>query len=205
MASIALVISGGWGSPDIEWNLSPIIKMSGLGENLGPDIFIFRKCSNGFTNIDHHGYNLYKYIFYIKSKGYEKIYLMGHSMGGLIARKAEMFAHRDLDGLITIATPHYGTAMAHLPLGGVSKSVTQMRLNSDFLLELDANPAKVPVYSMACRFDELVWPLNSAIYKDSAKVSVYNMTHVMPIFSTRVASDVLSWVHDTSDQGQAAH
>ena len=66
-----------------------------------------------------------------------KVYLVGHSMGGLIARKAMIarWQHKaDIQHVFTLATPNNGTWMAHL---GVGECATDMLPGSAFLDELN--------------------------------------------------------------------
>ncbi|MCR2745421.1 lipase family alpha/beta hydrolase [Limnobacter parvus] len=74
-------------------------------------------------------------------------YLVGHSMGGLIVRKA--MAHRwntntQVQHLFTLASPNNGTRMAHF---GVGECAVDMLPNSDFLntlnVEDDAHRCKM--------------------------------------------------------------
>ena len=77
-----------------------------------------------------------------------QIILIGHSRGGLIARKyIELYGNKGISALITIATPHHGSTMAewvghismivsilkpflkHLPEGRISKAIKRI---SDF-------------------------------------------------------------------------
>lgn len=196
MNKTAIVIVGGFGSPDVEWNLSPLVKESALH---GVDSFIFRKCSYGLNDIKHNATNLLQFALNRKHEyGYEKLFLVGHSMGGLVCRMAELYDYaNDITGLVTVATPHYGTVQAKLG-GWFSKSARQMEIQSDFLSRLNANPARKPVFSVVCKYDELVWPMGNAIYRNSDRVEKYNLTHVGPIFSKKVARDVLQWVHSHS-------
>ena len=72
--------------------------------------------------------------------GYERIHVIGHSLGGLIARYyvQRMRGHERVRTLITLGTPHQGTELARaaqvLPL------VRQLRPNSDLIRDL-AEPA----------------------------------------------------------------
>lgn len=65
------------------------------------------------------------------------VFLVGHSMGGLICRQA-MLKHwqmrQQVQHLFTLATPHQGTHMAHLGLGDC---VVDMLPGSRFLSELN--------------------------------------------------------------------
>lgn len=69
--------------------------------------------------------------------GYERIHVVGHSMGGLIARYYVQCLGGDerVDTLVTLATPHAGTMTAHL----VGTTLTrQLRPGSDLMAELEA-------------------------------------------------------------------
>jgi hypothetical protein len=64
-------------------------------------------------------------------------YLVGHSMGGLIVRKAmtqRWQTHTQIQHLFTLASPNNGTRMAHL---GVGDCAVDMLPNSDFLNALN--------------------------------------------------------------------
>ena len=69
--------------------------------------------------------------------GYERIHVIGHSMGGLIAR----YYVQRLDGdervhtLVTLGTPHGGSAVARWVPHALAR---QLRPGSDLLAELDA-------------------------------------------------------------------
>lgn len=66
------------------------------------------------------------------------VYLLGHSMGGLIVRKAmssRWESHTQVQHLFTLASPNNGTQMAHL---GIGECALDMVPNSDFILELNA-------------------------------------------------------------------
>jgi triacylglycerol esterase/lipase EstA (alpha/beta hydrolase family) len=68
--------------------------------------------------------------------GYERIHVVGHSMGGLIARYYVQRLGGDarVHTLVTLGTPHQGTRVAHL---WPSQLCRQLRPGSDLMLELD--------------------------------------------------------------------
>ncbi len=75
-----------------------------------------------------------------ETTGYERIHVVGHSMGGLIARYYVQCLGGDerVDTLVTLATPHAGTATAYL----VGTTLTrQLRPGSDLMRELEAPAA----------------------------------------------------------------
>ena len=69
--------------------------------------------------------------------GYERVHVIGHSMGGLVARYfvQRMGGDCRVHTLVTLGTPHFGTAPAKLVPHPVAR---QMRPDSDILSELAA-------------------------------------------------------------------
>jgi pimeloyl-ACP methyl ester carboxylesterase len=68
--------------------------------------------------------------------GYERIHVIGHSMGGLVARYyiQQLGGDARIHTLVTLGTPHRGTQAARLLPTSVCR---QMRPESDVLAELD--------------------------------------------------------------------
>jgi pimeloyl-ACP methyl ester carboxylesterase len=69
--------------------------------------------------------------------GYERVHVIGHSMGGLVARYfvQRMGGDSRVHTLVTLGTPHMGTAPAKLVPHPVAR---QMRPGSDIMTELAA-------------------------------------------------------------------
>jgi hypothetical protein len=69
--------------------------------------------------------------------GYERVHVIGHSMGGLVARYfvRRMGGDSRVHTLVTLGTPHQGTAPAKLVPHPVAR---QMRPGSDIMTELAA-------------------------------------------------------------------
>ena len=95
--------------------------------------------------------------------GYERVHVVGHSLGGLIAR----YYVQCLDGdervhtLCTLGTPHSGTFAAHLM---PQKVVKQLRPGSELMQEL-AEPAaglRTRFVAFWSDLDQLVVPKRSA-------------------------------------------
>lgn len=95
-----------------------------------------------------------------RQTGRERVIVVAHSMGGLVTRAylqrhgASRLAH-----VVTVGTPHGGTAMARVGLG---LNARQMRLGSEWLRRLDAPTDAVPFTAIYSRHDELVAPPNNA-------------------------------------------
>jgi triacylglycerol esterase/lipase EstA (alpha/beta hydrolase family) len=73
--------------------------------------------------------------------GSERVVILAHSMGGLVAR-AYLRRHGDqhIARVITLGTPHHGTALAHFGLGS---NAAQMRRDSEWLGSLAASEANL--------------------------------------------------------------
>jgi pimeloyl-ACP methyl ester carboxylesterase len=139
--------------------------------------------------------------------GYERIHVVGHSMGGLIAR----YYVQRLDGdarvhtLVSLGTPHDGTRAAALIPRGVCQ---QLKPGSDLVEEL-----KAPAESCQTRFvsfwsdiDALIVPKQSARL-DHPDLSVRNVLvrgvgHMsLPIDSRIVREITATLAHLDSDGG----
>lgn len=96
----------------------------------------------------------------VAATGAAKFVLVGHSMGGLVARA--YLARRGPDrvaALVTTGTPHHGSKLARLGLG---RDARQMEPGSAWLRELNRRPPPVPTHSIWSARDEFVVPRGSA-------------------------------------------
>jgi triacylglycerol lipase len=100
-----------------------------------------------------------------EESGSERVFIIGHSLGGLIARYyvQRLEGHRRVDTLITLGSPHEGTLTAEL---FPHRLVRQLRTRSDLIEELrepapDCDTRFLAVYS---EVDHLIVPArNGAI------------------------------------------
>ena len=76
----------------------------------------------------------------VAESGYEKVHVIGHSLGGLITRYyvQRMRGHERVHTVVTLGTPHRGTVLARA--GSVLPLIRQLRPDSDLVVEL-AQPA----------------------------------------------------------------
>lgn len=128
---------------------------------------------------------------------YDWITLIGHSMGGLVARKMLCQDISVADSLITLGSPHRGTQAASRPfwwLGG--KAVGQMQSASKFLAYLGW-PQK-PTLTVTAKWDVLVpdgsWPLLSEYEKAHVSNIQVPGGHLGLILSSRVFGEIYSWL-----------
>lgn len=128
----------------------------------------------------------------VAETGYERIHIVGHSLGGLIARYyvTRLGGDERVHTLVTIGTPHAGTYAAYaLPL----PVITQMRPGSGLLTELAE-----PVPSCRTRFitywsdaDQFVLPQRNGALRHpdlmSRNVKLHGVGHIsLPIMGAVV-------------------
>jgi triacylglycerol esterase/lipase EstA (alpha/beta hydrolase family) len=118
------------------------------------------------------------------------VHIVGHSMGGLIARYYLQVLGRRLDRLVCLATPHKGTVRAErwssLPL---TREITP---SSPTLRLLDATAdrlAGVRVCSIVAEADTLVAPVESAALEGHEVVRLPGVAHLSVLF------DKTAWDH----------
>jgi pimeloyl-ACP methyl ester carboxylesterase len=127
--------------------------------------------------------------------GHERVHVVGHSLGGLIARYhvQRQGGDRHVASLITLGTPHQGSLWAHvLP----TPLVRQLRPGSPLLRELAA-PApgcRTPVTAIYSTLDEMVLPTSSGRCDhpdlDARNVLVRGVGHMSLPMNRGVADEV---------------
>ncbi|HST82394.1 MAG TPA: alpha/beta fold hydrolase [Kineosporiaceae bacterium] len=100
--------------------------------------------------------------------GYERIHVVGHSLGGLIARYYVQRLGGDtrVHTLVTLGTPHHGTLAAHLVPFQLCR---QLRPSSDLFAELDepAPGCRTRFVAFWSDLDQLVVPHDNARLRHS--------------------------------------
>ena len=132
----------------------------------------------------------------IRETGQEKIIVVAHSMGGLLARAyiAQVGATR-VAKLITLGTPHHGSRIA--ALGGF-ECTRQMRYSSPWIEMLEdmesANPPGIPALSIYTLNDDLVYPPESGVleWEGAENVPVSAVGHVALLYSEPIANRVIA-------------
>jgi triacylglycerol esterase/lipase EstA (alpha/beta hydrolase family) len=128
--------------------------------------------------------------------GASKVAIVAHSMGGLVAR-AWMRAHgtHALARLITLGTPHHGTALARFGLG---ENAFQMRPGSAWLRQLAASEdadgkgaARALVTSLYTHHDNIVSPQESSRLEGARNLEFGGVGHVALGSNPRVLAAVM--------------
>ncbi len=115
----------------------------------------------------------------VAATGQPRVFVVAHSMGGLGMRT--YFVRRGarrVAGMVTIACPHHGTALARL---GSGENARQMRQGSVFLSELariEETSIRPPIVSIYSRHDNLVSPQESARLPGARNVVLKGYGHL---------------------------
>lgn len=115
--------------------------------------------------------------------GAPRVLLVAHSMGGLVSR-ACMARHgaARVAGLVTIATPHGGTAIARLGLGRCAR---QMELKSSWVSDLSGRSVTVPFVSIRTPQDNFVMPQDTQRHPDAVDEPLPGVGHMAALFDRR--------------------
>jgi pimeloyl-ACP methyl ester carboxylesterase len=140
--------------------------------------------------------------------GYERVHVVGHSMGGLVARYyvQRLGGDERVHTLATLGTPHAGTRAAHLMLG---RAVAQLRPGSAVLTEL-AEPAPGCRTRFVCVWsdlDAMVVPKQSARLEHpdlrARNVFVRGVGHLSLPIDGRVVREIVDTFAHLDPEGTA--
>lgn len=135
--------------------------------------------------------------------GGKKPVLIGHSMGGLVARR--WLAHADNEkrvaGLITIATPHEGSKLAAVGRGRITAS---LRPEGSLTVSLrGAKKPDIPCVSLVSPVDVMVQPAASLVPPENWKMCLTPPCgHYPMLFSRKVIGMVLEEIRAMTGNGK---
>lgn len=174
----------------LEWKLSIL---PGHFRSLGYDVKIFRPLGYGTIDIETNADRLIDFCYELDSlELYNGIHVVGHSMGGLVARMADYKVSGYCNSIATLGTPHYGAPLARL--APWSHAAQQMRPSSGFLRRLNACDGYTPMLTIGASHDPLVPFKNSVV--DAAKCRKVYGTHTSMLFDSRVANELIDWFEE---------
>lgn len=185
----------------------------------GYDVTVMSYPDYGFGDIHDNATRLARVVAAVRARtGAAKVDLVAHSMGGLVSRDYIKYlgGASDVDSLITLGTPHYGTAVANIAkffLLGDCIGITacqQMAKGSSYLNALNAGDdtiGDVRYTAIATKFDEVVVPYSTAFLANDgniANIAVQNQCllrvpgHLGLIIDGAVADGVLDALRGAS-------
>lgn len=144
-----------------------------------------------FASIDALAGQLHLHIeSYGKDTESEKLILVTHSMGGLVARAyLKRYGAARVAKLITLACPHHGTRIASLGLG---RNAREMELGSPWLAALAEDEAlPMPFINVWSTEDNFVTPQTSSRIEGSREIVLGGVGHLSAVFSGRILAILL--------------
>ena len=138
--------------------------------------------------------------------GYERVHVVGHSLGGLVARYyvQRMGGDARVHTLCTLGTPHSGTRAAHLL---PSRLVRQLRPGSPLMAELEqpAPDCRTRFVSFWSDLDQLIVPKRSARLQhpdlSARNVLLHGTGHMSMTFHGRVVREIAGLLAHLDEDG----
>lgn len=184
----ALVLVSGFSGPGLEWRCSPLRTRAAF--HGWKAIYFHRRLP--FGPIDAAASRLANDVCDMQPD-FERIALLGHSMGGLVATHASLL--HPVDAVVTIGTPHQGTVPQLPSFVPMLRSVRQMATGSRYLSDIDV-PSWTPTLAVRCRRDLIVRPECSVPARKHDELEV-DTGHLRAIFSIDVADAVFDWLNQS--------
>ncbi len=136
--------------------------------------------------------------------GESKIFVVGHSLGGLLARSiaGDPCCRERLAGVVTLGAPHGGSKLAALGFGALAQSIHPESDELSRLLAFDA-PPEAPCLSVYSPVDNMVLP-NENLRLDLPgwqEQETPPMSHVFMLYSRDVHNRVLSFLEHVPFSG----
>lgn len=142
-----------------------------------------------------------------KETGHDRIIIVAHSMGGLVAR-AYLRDHgkKRIAKVITLGTPHRGTGLANFGAGPSSKQMrwkgdAKTGVSSDWLRQLEADEDVaihtlfVSIYS---HHDNIVSPQTSSYLPAATNIEFHGIGHVALASNPAIQQRVIDEIRNTS-------
>lgn len=128
----------------------------------------------------------------LAATGADRVAIVAHSMGGLVARAwMRAYGHARVARVITLGTPHHGTALARFGLG---VNASQMRPESAWLRALNASEdaaTRALITSIWTHHDNIVAPQTSSRLAGARNVELGGVGHVALGADARVLAEVM--------------
>ena len=153
-----------------------------------------------FSTIDRGVEELHQEIERIAAGGAHRVVLVCHSMGGLVARRyIQDHGERRVARLVTIASPHHGTALARF---GIGEHARQMKPGSAFFEALTAResalPPTMPALSIYSVHDNLVAPQDTSRLPWARNLALTGEGHLSLLDSEPVFARVLEELREAA-------
>lgn len=208
---------------DVDAAVRPILLVHGIVDNHSIFTMLERALRRrGFTDVSSFDYGLFTSDIRVAAgdlaqavealavqSGYDRIHVIGHSLGGLIARYyvQRMGGYDKVQTLVTLGTPHLGTQLARA--GRLLPLVRQLTPESDIIKEL-AEPATecstrfIAFYS---DLDQLIVPSRNGRIDHpdltARNIAISGVGHLSLPHSRRIAFDIAEILQELEPAGLA--
>ena len=121
-----------------------------------------------------------------QSGAQQPVTLIGHSLGGLVARYyARRYPAPNVRRIVTLGTPHRGTALAAMR-GGAARKLAPGSQFLNTLQAADRVPQQFDVVAISSSFDAMVLPPQNGEYPVAFNIRVDDVGHNALLFSSKV-------------------
>lgn len=128
--------------------------------------------------------------------GSKQVTLIAHSMGGLICRSYLARHGSDrVDRLLTLATPHQGSALARI---GIGKNAREMQPGSLWLRDMASEAIKIPFVSLRNAYDNYAMPQDNQRLPGARDVELPPVGHIAMLYDRRIADLLIELLRQKS-------
>ncbi|NLC70006.1 MAG: alpha/beta fold hydrolase [Desulfuromonadaceae bacterium] len=211
-----LLRPAGWfmgrGNSPVRNDQTPIVLLHGLFENQGCLLPLKRRLQlAGFLNIHSISLPSWHNAEYLTERvakkvdelrhatGLSRVHLIGHSMGGILARNFIQIrgGEKKVASCVLIGVPNEGSRLAPFALSPLGRLLIP---ESEFLRRLAESPLppQIPMISIYSRHDNFVQPAANAHLAGAVNVELRGLGHTSLLYSSEVHNEVISFLRRLS-------
>jgi triacylglycerol lipase len=125
----------------------------------------------------------------LAATGAERLIMVGHSMGGLVARAyLRLHGGSKVARLVTLGTPHGGSELARVGFGGNAR---QMEPGNPWLTALAGTEVPVDTLTIFSPYDNYVMPPSNLLLPGAQARVIDGVCHLSMLYSPRVVDALL--------------
>ena len=126
-----------------------------------------------------------------RESGCDQVILVGHSMGGLVARSyLSRHGIGQVAKLITLATPHSGSELARIAMLGAN--AREMEPHSHWLNDMNRERVSIPAVAIRTPHDNYVMPQDNQRLAGATDVPLPGLGHLAMLYSRRTLAALLA-------------